>query len=1184
MPAAGGPDLRFTAPAPTAGALVAGDLRLDLTLDGDLQAIRFGSLLVSQYLPGPHDASTGGLWLRRHRDGRVESVRLVGARSTARFELGARAARWTGEGLGAQWVVTLAPGPEGDLWVWRVDLRPAGALPTDRWDLVAAQDLALAPDGAALSSEPYVSQYLAHRAVDLPGLGRVLATRQTMACAPALPLLVMAIAEGAVAHLTDAIDLYGTSARLDGRAGALARADWTGRTTQDELAMPTLLTARRPLTTPISWHVVAVVRRDRSGELAEAAEVVLDRVATARATAEGAVRCTADAPAREAGPGSAGEAGPGSAGEVRAAGPGPAGRPASIDTSTPARTASLLLRAPLLIGDPLTDEALAGLGGGEVLHPERGADGSLLSYFTAQATHVVARAKEAAAARSHGQVLKAGDAVTPGDGVLSATVYAAGVFASHVVVGNTTANRFLSVHRHQLNLLRSAGVRVLLRRDGRWQQLGVPSALVMDLGGVRWVYRTADLAVDVTTTARAHDGALEVRVRVDRQVDLLVSADVELAGAWTAAPALDGRALVVTPTAGTAAATHCPGLAYVLASPDGALGDDGPLFTDGAPARPAVGPTSYGSGVLTVAASDAREVRVVLTGSLDGAGAALRAAVPVLAAPLDLPVELAGHRETVAALTRHLHVVGDGRLAELNVLVPWFAQNALIHFLVPHGLEQYSGAAWGTRDVCQGPFELALAFDHPGTARQILLRVLAHQNPDGTLPQWFMFDAYQELYQDEAHGDVVVWPLMALAEYLASTGDLAVLDEQVPFWDGRYRRPGTEPVSVAEHLRATMRYVRAHRAPGTGLLSYGEGDWDDTLQPAQASMREEMASSWTVALLYQATSEGARLLAGTAHADLGAELAAEAALVAGEFNDRLVIDGVLSGYVVFAPEGPWPVIHPQDRRTGLHYRLIPMTRSIIAGLFSPGQAAEHEALVEQHLHYPDGVRLMDRPAPYADGVTRFFRRGEQAANIGREIGLMYTHAHIRYVEALAALGRDRLVTELLRISPVGQHERLATSLPRQRNCYFSSSDADFPDRYTAAAQWDRLRADAADPVGVRGGWRVYSSGPGIYLRQVVQGALGLVVSASGLLVDPVLATEDDGIAVQVELLGERRTVRYHVTAGTAPVQVLGDGRPLPGTSLTRPYRLGGLLLAAADLAGVAVLDVHVGADRSTLAR
>lgn len=1157
--ASGPAPMTFAAPAPLAGTLAAGDLRLELAPSGDLRAIRLGGLLVSQYVPGPHDAATGGLWLRRHRDGAVEAVALVGARSGARFAVADGHVTWAGEGLGVRWTVTLAAAPEGDLWVWRVDVTAGDALPTDRWDLVAAQDLALAPAGAALSSEPYVSHYLAHRAVDLPGVGRVLATRQTMACAPALPLAITAIAEGAVAHLTDAIDLYGLSARLDGRAAAPSEPAWEARTTQDELGMAVLRTAAGPLDGAATWHVVGLVSPDERGDLGAAAGAVLARLADARAVAGRAAADAAGALLADPAPGAA------------------------------ARR-SLLVEAPLLVGDPLDEAALVALGDGAVLHAERDATGVLLSFFDGAATHVVARAKEAAVARSHGHVLKAGDDVTPTDGVLSATAYAAGVFASHVVVGNTTANRFLSVQRHQLNLMRQAGLRVLVRAgaDAPWRLLGVPSALVMDLGGVRWVYRTADLTIDVTTTARAHDGAIEVRVRADRPLDLLVTADVELAGSWAARPTPDGHAVLVTPGAGTDAAAHYPGLTYVLASPDGVIGDDGPLLEDAPASAGSDATTSTGSSgrtsVLTITADATDDLRVVLTGSLDGPEAAWAAAAPLLGAPLDVPAELAGHRATVAALTRHLHVAGEGRLAELNALVPWFAQNALIHFLVPHGLEQYSGAAWGTRDVCQGPFELALAFDHPGTAREILLRVLAHQHADGTLPQWFMFDAYREVYQDEAHGDVVVWPLRALVEYVAATGDLAVLDAQVPFWDGAHRRPGTAPATVADHVRATMAYVRSHRAPGTALLSYGEGDWDDTLQPAQASMREEMASSWTVALLYQTARDGARLLAGTAHDALAAELVAEAEGIAREFEERLVVDGVLAGYVVFAPEGSWPVIHPSDDRTGLRYRLIPMTRSIIAGLFTPEQAAAHEALVTEHLHYPDGVRLMDHPAPYADGVTRFFRRGEQAANIGREIGLMYTHAHIRYVEALAALGRPTVVDELLRISPVGQHARLATSLPRQRNCYYSSSDADFPDRYTAAAQWDRLRAGAADPVGVRGGWRVYSSGPGIYLRQVVQGALGLVPRPGALLVDPVLAVEDDGTVVEVELAGRLRTVRYHVAPGDAAVEVLADGRPLAGTREALPYRAGGLLVTLEDLAGVDVLDVHVGAERSTLPR
>jgi 1,2-beta-oligoglucan phosphorylase len=56
---------------------------------------------------------------------------------------------------------------------------------------------------------------------------------------------------------------------------------------------------------------------------------------------------------------------------------------------------------------------------------------------------------------------------------------------------------------------------------------------------------------------------------------------------------------------------------------------------------------------------------------------------------------------------------------------------------------------------------------------------------------------------------------------------------------------------------------------------------------------------------------------------------------------------------------------------------------------------------------------------------------------------------------------------------------LANATLRQRNAYFSSSDAAFRDRAEASVEWARVRAGT---VPVDGGWRVYSSGAGIFTR------------------------------------------------------------------------------------------------------
>ena len=89
---------------------------------------------------------------------------------------------------------------------------------------------------------------------------------------------------------------------------------------------------------------------------------------------------------------------------------------------------------------------------------------------------------------------------------------------------------------------------------------------------------------------------------------------------------------------------------------------------------------------------------------------------------------------------------------------------------------------------------------------------------------------------------------------------------------------------------------------------------------------------------------------------------------------------------------------------------------------------------------------------------------------------MYVHAHLRYCEAMATLGDGegsgmRWRSSTRSPSPSGsRNARL-----RQRNAYFSSSDAAFPDRYAASADWERVKAGT---IGVDGGWRIYSSGPG----------------------------------------------------------------------------------------------------------
>ena len=71
----------------------------------------------------------------------------------------------------------------------------------------------------------------------------------------------------------------------------------------------------------------------------------------------------------------------------------------------------------------------------------------------------------------------------------------------------------------------------------------------------------------------------------------------------------------------------------------------------------------------------------------------------------------------------------------------------------------------GTGGAAPGPRPLRA---DPGS----VVRVFRPQNADGDWPQWFMFfDRERNIRPGDSHGDIVYWPVLALAQYLSATGD-----------------------------------------------------------------------------------------------------------------------------------------------------------------------------------------------------------------------------------------------------------------------------------------------------------------------------------------------------------------------------------------------------------------------------
>jgi len=45
-----------------------------------------------------------------------------------------------------------------------------------------------------------------------------------------------------------------------------------------------------------------------------------------------------------------------------------------------------------------------------------------------------------------------------------------------------------------------------------------------------------------------------------------------------------------------------------------------------------------------------------------------------------------------------------------------------------------------------------------------------------------MFDKYYKIQAHDAHGDIIVWGIKALSEYIINTNDFTILDEKVSYF------------------------------------------------------------------------------------------------------------------------------------------------------------------------------------------------------------------------------------------------------------------------------------------------------------------------------------------------------------------------------------------------------------------
>lgn len=1055
-----------------------------------------GEYLINQFRGNVKDGSANNIYLRIYDDnGHPNKVYpLLGIHSVSKLSFSEEALVYEGTIQDISYKVTFCP--EGNIWFWKVSLYGKNK----KVDVIYGQDTGIAEANSVYANELYMSEYLGHTVFENDN-GYVICSRQNMPAVDVFPYIQQGtLGIKAIHYSTDGLQFFGLSYK-DTNIPEILHSDLLDYNLQYEFSYTALQTEKLTLSGEHSFAFYGLFLPNHK----EAVKEVLYQEQVAQAYERSNQKPLKTAPLK----------------------------PVRIkeNFSTPYSSPSF------------SKEEI------NTLFPKRKLEelenNTLLSFFTPEHSHVVTKEKELLTERPHGTII-----ITPPDDkeiprqLISSTQYMYGVFNSHVVIGNTDLHKMLSSPRGFLNLLKNSGQRIYINIDGQYRLLTLPGLYEMGMNYSRWFYKLPGDTLTITSYTAVSNPDVILNVVSEKNIpyefiitNQLVMGTNEYMKDLEYTTIKDGVRFTLD-------SDTYPGLHYDLLLPDSnyTLSNDRIFFE---------GDTAFDETFLTISLRDS-SFKLLVKGSLT------EAAVNSIAS-YDFLTEKQKGLNFYQKLINNFNLSGTSNGEKIDILNEtawWYAHNAMIHFSMPHGLEQPGGAAWGTRDVCQGPMEFFLATQNYTLLRHILLNLFSHQNyKTKEWAQWFMFDKYL-INAGECHGDVIFWPLKCVADYILASGDKDILKELLPYEDEAEHRE-----SLLQHICLALSNLKETRfVKDTGLITYAGGDWDDTLQPASEELKVKLVSSWTVALAYQTFTALSVALSDT-ETELAKEFGSLSALVKDAFHNILIKDDVIAGFLECG-DSYRHMLHPGDDTTGIHYRLLPMTRSIIAELVDKEQAKKNVSVIQANLKCPDGVRLMDLPAHYDGGVSRLFKRAEQAANVGREISLQYTHAHIRYIEAMAKLGDGKEAFDcLFVINPILIRKSVANANIRQSNLYFSSSDGAYKDRYEYEQNFKLLKTG---DIKVKGGWRLYSSGPGIYFRQLVSNVLGIRFLKDGMIVDPVLPKELDGLRFTYECFGKTFTFQFSIDKNEV-MKVTNQGKEVSAQPVKNPYRTGGLFIPKNEL-------------------
>ena len=419
-----------------------------------------------------------------------------------------------------------------------------------------------------------------------------------------------------------------------------------------------------------------------------------------------------------------------------------------------------------------------------------------------------------------------------------------------------------------------------------------------------------------------------------------------------------------------------------------------------------------------------------------------------------------------------------------------------------------------TRNYLQD--HMGMSYIKPQAARDAFLTALRQQKENGAMPEGILIHQEAELkYINQVpHNDHCVWLPICLKAYLDETNDFGLLDEWIPFADGK-------EATVSEHINRAMRWLSQNR-DDRGLSYINQGDWCDPMN--MVGHKGKGVSGW----LTMASSYALQVWVDISQHPGISDLVDSFRATAMEMNNAINLylwDGKWYGRGITDDHVVFGISDDKEGRIFLNVQ----GWAFLCGCADEAKTKSIMQAVECQLETPYGLEIL---APSFTTMREDIGRLTQKHPGSAENGSVYNHATAFYIYGLYSIGENEAAYRLLRKMIPGPDD--ADLIQRGQMPVY------IPNYYRGAyKQFPRTAGRSSQLFNTGSVHWVY--------RSLIDGLLGLQGNKKGLKIHPQLPSDWN----EVNITRRFRKAEFNITMKRIPGLSKSEVE-LDGKILTEP--------------------------------